>query len=90
MWAVQTQQKQLLPLLSEQPALAVAQARATSPTTPRRPAVDINLDAGLDLRLLQENGYQRLSKLVNSDLKELTALDKAINTNLKVLMAKNQ
>ena len=68
--------------------MEVAQARATSPTTPRRPIVDINLDAGLDLRLLQENGYQRLSKLVNSDLKDLTALDKAINTNLKSVNGK--
>ena len=50
----------------------------------------INLDAGLDLRLIQENGYQRLSKLVNSDLKELTTLDKVINTNLKSLVSKRR
>ena len=61
--ALLTQQQQLLPLLQtpQQPALEIAQARATSSTTPRRPIVDINLDAGSDLRLLQENGYQRLS-----------------------------
>ena len=80
-----TQQQLLLPWLSQQPALATAaETRAATPTTPRQP-IDINLEAGLDLRLLQENGLQRLSKLVNSDLKELTTLDK-----LKSLVGKRR
>ena len=54
--ALPTQQQQLLPLLQtpQQPALATAaETRAATPTTPRLP-IDINLDVGLDLKLLQK------------------------------------
>ena len=83
-----TQQQQLLPLLQQapqQPALAVAQVRATSPTTYHQPIIDVNPDAGLDLNLLQEYDYPCLSTLVNSDLEELKTLDKKIFAHLQKL-----
>ena len=88
--ALLTKQQQLLPILQtpQQPALEVAQAPASSPTTPHRPIIDINPDAGLDLNLFQENDYPRLSTLVNSDLEELKTLDEKILTHLQRLNGK--
>ena len=88
--ALLTQQQQLFPLLQtpQQPALEVAQARTTRPTTPSRPIIDINPDAGVDLTLLQKEGYQRLSTLVNSDLEELRTVDKKILKHLQKLNGK--
>ena len=85
-----TQQKQRLPLLKQAPqqlTLAVAQARAASPTTSHRPIIDIYPDAGLDLHLLR-NGYPNLSTLVNYDLEEWKTLDKKISTHLEKLYCK--
>ena len=83
--ALLTKQQQLLPILQtpQQPALEVAQAPASSPTTPHRPIIDINPDAGAELTLLQKEDYQRLSILVNSDLEGLRTLDKKILKHLQ-------
>ena len=91
--ALLTQQQQLLPLLQtpQQPALATAtETRAATPTTPRQPIIDINLDAGLDLTLLQRTGYPKLSTLVASKLEELETLDKKVLADLQNLSVKEE
>ena len=62
--ALLTQQQQLLPLLSQQPALATAaETRAATPTTSCLPRIDINPDVGLDQTFLQEMGLQAIPAL---------------------------
>ena len=88
MQALLTQQQQLLPLLQtpQQPALATA----ATPTTPRQPIIDINLEAGLDLTVLQRTGYPKLSTLVASKLEELETLDKKVLADLQKLSGKRR
>lgn len=77
-------QQQLLQLQqpAQQPALAAARA---TPTRQQQPRVELNPDVGLDLNLLQQSGYQPISTLTASPLKDLEALSKKIQRRLQSL-----
>ena len=78
----------------QQPALAppgvAASPRATTPTTPRRPRIDINPDVGLDLDVLQDLNLQPISQLMNSPVRELDALHQKIVTRLRSFGGKSR
>ena len=79
---------------SQQPALAppgvAASLQATTPTTPRRPRVDLNPDIGIDPSILQELELQPISSLMNAQVKDLEAIHRQIQTPLKRLGAQSR